>query len=122
MNMPKARRVPEYLEHIFEAIDRASAYVQDIPDPASFEKNGMARDAVVRNIEIIGEAATKILKADPAFIARHPEIPWQQMSAMRHRMIHDYFEVDYEIVWLTVKADLPKLGALIRAALLTAAQ
>ena len=115
MTKPHPIRVSEYLEHIYDAIDRASAYVHDLPNAEAFENAFMARDAVVRNIEIVGEASTKILKADPRFVSLHPEIPWQQMSAMRNRMIHDYFEVDYEIVWRTVKEDLPRLGALIKA-------
>lgn len=70
----------------------------------------------MRCIEIIGEAAGKIQKADPAFTALHPEIPWAQMSAMRNRVIHGYFEVDYAIVWNTVRNDLATLARSVKAA------
>ena len=67
------------------------------------------------NIEVIGEAANKIAKANPGFVVKHDEVPWSQMRAMRNRIIHDYFEVDYGIVWQTVKNDLPVLAAQIKA-------
>lgn len=108
-------RIPDYLAHILEAIDRATGYIKAMPNAAAFEQDGLTQDAVVRCIEIIGEAATKILKADPAFVAAHPEIAWQQMSAMRNRVIHNYFDVDYEVVWRTVMDDLPGLAERIKA-------
>lgn len=67
------------------------------------------QDAVVRNIEIIGEAAGNIQKMDPDFIAAHPELPWREMRAMRNLVIHEYFFVDVNIVWTTVKNHLPGL-------------
>lgn len=102
-------RIPEYLEHIQDAIDRAVTYLQDLPDSATFEQDWKTQDAVVRNVEIIGEAAGKIVKADPSFPDRFAEVEWAQMRAMRNKMIHDYFEIDPEVVWQTVKADFPKL-------------
>jgi len=107
MNHPQ--RVADYLGHIAEAIERATVYVQPLPDRAAFEQNPQVQDAVVRNIEIIGEAVNHINRAAPEFIAQHPEVPWQQMRDMRNIVIHAYFAVDLEIVWKTVKEDLPKL-------------
>lgn len=62
--------------------------------------------AVVRELEIIGEAANS---TPIAFQKKHPEIPWRQMIAMRNRLIHAYFDVDHDIVWITTKDYLPKL-------------
>jgi uncharacterized protein with HEPN domain len=62
-----------------------------------------------RTIEIIGEAAHKVRTADPAFAAWHSEIPWELMYGMRNRIVHDYFEIDLEVVWQTVQKDLPVL-------------
>ena len=70
----------------------------------------MIQDAVIRNFEIIGEATKKISKQ---FIQSHPEIPWQDMAGMRDKLIHDYLDVDLEVVWKTVEADLPLLKDLI---------
>jgi uncharacterized protein with HEPN domain len=102
-------RVEDYLEHIAEAIERATGYLQPVPDLAAFQKNPQVQDAVVRNIEIIGEAVNKINIAAPDFIQQHPDIPWAQMRAMRNIAIHEYFFVDLKIVWTTVKNDFPEL-------------
>jgi uncharacterized protein with HEPN domain len=107
--MKHPERVEDYLEHIAEAIERATGYLHPVPDLAAFKKNPQAQDAVVRNIEIIGEAVNKINGTAPDFIKQHPELPWAQMRGMRNVAIHEYFFVDLEIVWTTVKDDLPKL-------------
>jgi uncharacterized protein with HEPN domain len=80
-----------------------------LPDRHAFEQNPQVQDAVVRNIEIIGEAVNRIYRADPQFIAQHTELPWQQMRDMRNIVIHAYFAVDLQVVWRTVQEDLPKL-------------
>jgi len=67
------------------------------------------QDAVVRNIEIIGEAVTQLQKVDPDFTAAHPNIPWDVMRGMRNIVIHEYFGVDPNVVWKTVRNDLPPL-------------
>jgi uncharacterized protein with HEPN domain len=109
-------RVPQYLQHIIGAIDRASAYVAGM-DFAAFEKDTRTQDAVIRSIEIVGEAANKVRTADPAFAADAPGIPWDVMYGMRNRIVHDYFEVDLEVVWQTVQMDLPGLRSQIEALL-----
>lgn len=62
--------------------------------------------AIVRELEIVGEAANSI---PTTFKKKHPEIPWRQMIAMRNRLIHAYFDVDHDIVWITAKDYLPPL-------------
>ncbi len=101
-------RVTEYLQHVVDAIDRATAYLAGF-DVKAFEQDTRTQDAIIRSIEIIGEAANKARLADPDFAARHPEVPWDVMYGMRNRIVHDYFEVDLEIVWQTVHSDLPSL-------------
>jgi uncharacterized protein with HEPN domain len=105
----KPERVEDYLKHIAEAIERATRYLQSVSDLAELEKNTQVQDAVVRNIEVIGEAVNNIQRTAPDFIRQHPELPWAQMRAMRNVMIHEYFFVDLGTVWTTVKDDLPKL-------------
>jgi len=107
MNHPE--RVEDYLEHIALAIDRIAGYVRDINGPQGLERNQQAQDAVIRNIEIIGEAANRIQKQAPEFVSAHAELPWVEMRGMRNKMIHNYFDVSLGIVWNTVKEDLPKL-------------
>jgi uncharacterized protein with HEPN domain len=83
--------------------------VRRLPDRAAFEQNSLVQDAVVRNIEVIGEAVNHINRVAPEFIAQHPELPWQDMRDMRNVVIHAYFAVDFQIVWRTVQEDLPKV-------------
>lgn len=116
MKASHADRVPEYLQHILDAIDRATRYIVGM-DSAAFERDTRTQDAVIRSIEIIGEAANKVRTADPAFAARYPQIPWDVVYGMRNRIVHDYFEVDLQIVWQTVRNDLPVLRNQITSAL-----
>jgi uncharacterized protein with HEPN domain len=98
-----------YLEHILDSIGKIENFVKGITK-FEFDHNVMIQDAVIRNIEIIGEATKKITKQ---FTQSNPEIPWQDMAGMRDKLIHDYLEVDLDVVWKTVEVDLPFLKELI---------
>ena len=87
---------------------RINRYVQNF-DEAAFLANDEKQDAVVRNIEIIGEAARNIERYHPDFAAHHQDIPWTEMYFMRNRLSHGYFSVDMELVWKTVQHDIPVL-------------
>ena len=76
---------------------------------AEFTTNDMAQDAVIRNIEIIGEAARNIARHHRDFAGAHSGIPWESVYLMRNRVAHGYFSVDLEIVWRTLQRDLPEL-------------
>jgi uncharacterized protein with HEPN domain len=116
--MKHPERIEDYLEHILEAIARAASYLEPLPSREAFERNPQAQDAVIRNIEIIGEAANRIQRQAPEFVAAHSSVPWRDMRDMRNRMIHHYFEVNLDVVWSTVKDDLPKLKQQIDALLI----
>ena len=107
--MKHPERVSDYLGHIVEAIDRVANYLTDIPDLAAFQRDERTRDAVVRNLEIIGEAANRIRATAPEFPALHPELPWIEMRGMRNKIIHNYFDIEWSIVWDSAKDDLPVL-------------
>jgi len=104
-----AERVEDYLEHIADAIERAMRYIGGLADLAALEQDERAQDAVVRTITVIGEAAVRIQKEAPEFVATHPELPWSQMRGIRNKVVHDYFDVAWDVVWDTVKQDLPPL-------------
>jgi uncharacterized protein with HEPN domain len=109
-------RVPEYLRHILEAIQRIERYTEEMTE-AGFLENEMVQDAVIRNIEIMGEAANNIRQHQTEFAAQHPEVPWEDIYWMRNRVAHGYFKVDMEIVWKTIRNDLPELAGQVRALL-----
>ena len=109
MKNPHPERVEDYLGHIIEAIARASSYIRPIPNIEAFEQNQQVQDAVVRNIEIIGEAVRNIDRVAPGYTGQHPEIPWAQMRGMRNVVIHQYFAVDLKVLWTTTTDDLPRL-------------
>ena len=82
-----------------------------------FLANELVQDAVIRNPEIIGEASRNIERHAPDFISANPELPLQSAYEMRNVLAHAYFEVDLEIVWRTIRKDLPALSAQIDNAL-----
>lgn len=110
-------RAMDYLGHIVEAIDRIQRYVEDMTE-LTFLDDEKTQDAVVRNFEILGEAAHNIECFHAEFAAAHPEVPWALMYTMRNRVAHGYFKVDFELVWKTIYAELPDLRAQV-AALIT---
>ncbi len=82
-------------------------------DEVAFLNSEMVQDAVIRNIEIIGEASSNIQRTAPEFAAQHDDIPWQVMYAARNRVSLGYDKVDFKIVWETIRRDLPALHAQI---------
>jgi uncharacterized protein with HEPN domain len=112
--MNKALRVTDYLGHILAAIERIERHTADV-DELEFLSSELIQDAVIRNIEVIGEAANNVQRVDAAFAAANEEIPWQVMYAMRNRLSHGYDKVDFEMVWKTIRNDLPDLYKLVKA-------
>jgi uncharacterized protein with HEPN domain len=109
------QRLPDYLEHILQAIERIIRYTNDL-DEVSFLQNEMIQDAVIRNFEIIGEASHNIEIYFPEFAAAHPELPLAFAYQMRNAVAHGYFKVDLEIVWKTTQNDLSKLHTQVQKA------
>lgn len=106
------QRLPDYLGHILEAIERIQAYVADV-DAVGFLSSKIIQDAVIRNLEVIGEASRNIERVHPEFAAAHPELPLALANDMRNALAHGYFKVDLEIVWKTIQGNLPDLHAQI---------
>jgi len=101
-------RVTDYLEHILVGIQRIRRYTDGMTE-STFMENEQVQDAVLRNIENIGEAARNIERSYPEFAAQHPDVPWEEVYVMRNRISHGYFSVDLEIVWKTVQLYIPEL-------------
>jgi len=94
-----------FLKHILDAINLIEDYLKD-KEFQEFRNNHMLQDAVIREIEIIGEAAKK-LSVD--FKNKYSDIPWRQIARMRDKLIHGYFGVDLDAVWDTATIDVPSL-------------
>lgn len=94
-----------YVEHILSCIRKIKKYTKGI-SKQKFEENELLQDAVIRNIEIIGEATKNI---SDKFKKSYSFIPWKEISGMRDKLIHHYMGVDVEVIWTTVKKDIPTL-------------
>lgn len=107
------QRLTDYLEHMQQAIVRIGRYTE-LLDEVAFLHNELVQDAVIRNLEILGEASNNVLKHYPDFAAEHPQLPFAFAYQMRKAVAHGYFKVDYEIVWKTIGAELPMLSMQLR--------
>lgn len=93
-----------YLQHIRDAIQKIMDYTQE--GRKIFLEDNKGQDAVIRNLEIIGEAVKNLSEN---LRNQHFDIPWKQIAGMRDEMIHEYFGVDLDIVWNVVERDIPAL-------------
>ena len=101
----KARDYRDYLQDILDAVNDIESFVDNMTYE-EFIKDRKTLNAVVRSIEIIGEASKNIPET---MKAKHKELPWKQMTGMRDKLIHAYFGVDVETLWKAVKENIPPL-------------
>jgi uncharacterized protein with HEPN domain len=109
-----SRRTPELLvADMLESIIKIEEYVSDMTE-RQFLDDGRTSDAVVRNLEIIGEAASRL---PDVYRSSASQVPWQQVVGLRNRIVHEYFGIDLQLVWVIVHQDLPRLGKTLRGLL-----
>ena len=101
---PIKREFVLYLEDMLQSMERIEEYLGDI-DFKKFKQAHMVVDAIIRNFEIIGEASKNI----PVVVQdKYPEIPWKKMYGLRNLIAHEYFGIDYEMIWEIAKNNLPQ--------------
>lgn len=116
MSPAASPRLLDYLQHIALAIQRIQRYVADLSATA-FAADDKTQDAVLRNIEVIGEAARNVQRHHADFAVAQAQVPWAVMVGMRNRVSHGYFAVDWDLIWATIQHDLPALSVQINALL-----
>jgi uncharacterized protein with HEPN domain len=104
------RPIDLLLKDISGAIDRIEQYIKELSFDA-FSEDQKSVDAVVRNLEIIGEATNRLPEQ---FKEKHSEIEWYKVVGLRHRIVHEYFGIDLELIWQILHKDLPELKRKIR--------
>ncbi len=102
-----SKRDPKlFIQDMIEAIEKIERYTSSMETLEDFVENELVVDAVLRNLEIIGEAA-KYIPED--LRSKYREIPWKRVVGLRNVVIHSYFAVDLEVIWVIVKKQLPEL-------------
>jgi len=98
-----------YIDHILDCIRKINEFSQGL-SLKQFKTNELVQDAIIRNIEIIGEASEKVSHETKQ---AYYNIPWREISGMRDKLIHDYLGVDVMVDWKTIKEDIPTLEEFI---------
>ena len=93
------------LTHVVQCIDKIEIILKDL-SYGEYIEDWIKQDAIVRNVEIIGEA---IRNVEDELIQLYPDVPWNEARGMRNILIHEYFRIEYDEVWRTLNEDLPKL-------------
>jgi uncharacterized protein with HEPN domain len=100
-----------YLNDMLDFAEKVLAYTEGL-DQQAFIANGLNYDATVRNLELLGEAATHI---PPEYRDSFPAIPWRQIIATRNRLIHGYLGIDNDTLWSIIRDDIPGLLTELRS-------
>jgi uncharacterized protein with HEPN domain len=103
------------LSHILEAAELATSYIEGMTKE-DFLSDSRTQQAVILNLVIIGEAATKLMDRDPDVAASYPDTEWRAMRGMRNRIAHGYYDINLDVVWETVASALPELVKQLRDA------
>lgn len=102
-----------YVRHMLDAIARLQRHIDDV-EWKEFASSEITQDAVIRQLEILGEAAGRISRET---CARFPDLPWPQITGLRHRLIHDYLGVDLRMIWRVASVEVGKISGPLQSVL-----
>lgn len=117
--MNNRQRLADYLRHMADAARKTESYIEGM-EKADFLADERTQQAVILNLVIIGEAATRLLQSHIDFLDRYPDVPWKSMKGMRNRIAHGYFDINLSVVWETARTALPELLTRLPAVILAA--
>jgi uncharacterized protein with HEPN domain len=106
----KDRELRDYINDLTEACEDILSFTKGM-SYSDFASDKKTINAVIRSLEVIGEATKKL---PASFRSNYPDMPWKQMTGMRDKLIHDYFGIDIQMVWQAVEKHIPHILALIR--------
>ncbi len=107
-------RLNDQLLRMLECCDYILKYTQDVSKDG-FSEDHRTQQAVMMNLLVIGEIATKLLQQFPDFVASHQEIPWKSIRGMRNHIAHGYFELNLDVVWDTLQIAIPQLHSKLQS-------
>lgn len=110
----KSLRAADYVAHMLEAIDNILKYTAGF-DEQRLHDTPVVRDAVIRNLEVLGEAARNVTRYAPDVATANPQIPWAVIYTTRNRLSHGYMDINLGVVWQVVSRELPPLRAQLEA-------
>jgi uncharacterized protein with HEPN domain len=113
---PQPAPLVDLLARIVSAIDEIFAFTEDM-DESAFHGDRGTQLAVAFNIVAVGEASRSVLRRYPEFVTQHPEIEFAFANSMRNVLAHEYFRIDWEVVWASLREDLPEMRAAVQAVL-----
>lgn len=102
-----------FLRHMLDAIDRVVEATQRV-SREDFHRDWMIQDAIVHELQILGEAAGRVSRD---LAEQQPDIPWKKVTGLRHKIVHDYFVLDLGIVWATATIDVPAIRPIVESLL-----
>ena len=97
---------------MMEAIDNIESFTEGVPSYDAFAANKILCHAVTYNLQCIGE---NVYKLSNGFREEHPTVDWEAIEGLRHVLVHNYYQVNLEMVWLIIEQDLPKLKAFLKS-------
>jgi uncharacterized protein with HEPN domain len=101
-------RAPDYFGHMLQACDRILQYTAEMTRDR-FMADSLVQDAVLRNVEILGEATNNLFQCVPQLESTYPDVPWIDIYGMRNRIAHGYFFINHELVWTVAVEQIPEL-------------